>query len=129
MKGMLLHCRHSWQRSCWETATQAAPPCARLRSWCSCWTPRHRFAAQALTQCPPALPPAQPRSGHASMPLPVTQVRSPRHPPKREGTTGCEWGDAFDVDTTEAISGLPDSLCSELSCLLRAHPPIHATGK
>ena len=87
------------------------------------------LAAQALTQCPPALPPAQPRSGHASMPLPVTQVRSPRHPPKREGTTGCEWGDAFDVDTTEAISGLPDSLCSELSCLLRAHPPIHATGK
>ena len=87
------------------------------------------LAAQALTQCPPALPPARPRSGHASMPLPVTQVRSPRHPPKREGTTGCEWGDAFDVDTTEAISGLPDSLCSELSCLLRAHPPIHATGK
>ena len=36
-------------------------------------------AAQALTQCPPAaLPPARPRSGHASMPLPVTQVRWPR---------------------------------------------------
>ena len=34
-------------------------------------------AAQVLTQCPPALPPARPRSGHASMPLPVTQVCPP----------------------------------------------------
>ena len=45
-------------------------------------------ATQALTQCLPALLPNGRCSGHASMPLPVTQVSIPKSTPKYEGTLG-----------------------------------------
>ena len=47
-------------------------------------------ATQALTQCPPALLPTGHRPGHASMPLPATQVSTPKSTSKFEGLLG--WG-------------------------------------
>ncbi len=79
--------------------------------------------AQALTQCPPALPPARPRSGHAFMPLPVTQVLPPRESHYAEREVG--WGVRrhLAIGVEEAITG-PLQRPFEPPCLLPAHLPF-----
>ena len=64
--------------------------------------------AQALTQCPPALPPARPHSGHGSIPLPVTQVCRPTRMHNSHSKASFGQGARSTSTQGEELSGLKD---------------------